>query len=110
MASGLGVLFYKQKTAYDMLISDWSSDVCPSDLVAAAAHGIGDFLGLVLGGGGTGTLLQRLDHVVLHLGQRADGGWRDPGRLDHGEAAAGEVDDLRQIGRATCRERVCQNV
>src|SRR3546814_17583278 len=26
-------LFFKQKTAYDMRISDWSSDVCSSDLV-----------------------------------------------------------------------------
>src|SRR3546814_7021890 len=26
--------FFKQKTAYDMRISDWSSDVCSSDLVA----------------------------------------------------------------------------
>src|SRR3546814_9324172 len=25
--------FFKQKTAYEMRISDWSSDVCPSDLV-----------------------------------------------------------------------------
>src|SRR3546814_3548773 len=25
--------FFKQKTAYEMLISDWSSDVCSSDLV-----------------------------------------------------------------------------
>src|SRR3546814_3248458 len=24
--------FFKQKTAYDILISDWSSDVCSSDL------------------------------------------------------------------------------
>src|SRR3546814_10504599 len=28
--------FFKQKTAYEMRISDWSSDVCSSDLVAAA--------------------------------------------------------------------------
>src|SRR3546814_3941629 len=28
------VFFFKQKTAYDMLISDWSSDVCSSDLTA----------------------------------------------------------------------------
>src|SRR3546814_3942010 len=27
--------FFKQKTAYEMRISDWSSDVCSSDLVAA---------------------------------------------------------------------------
>src|SRR3546814_9211686 len=26
---------FKQKTAYEMRISDWSSDVCSSDLVAA---------------------------------------------------------------------------
>src|SRR3546814_9826126 len=33
--------FYKQKTAYDMRISDWSSDVCSSDLVARAGEGYG---------------------------------------------------------------------
>src|SRR3546814_6605389 len=27
--------FFKQKTAYEMRISDWSSDVCSSDLIAA---------------------------------------------------------------------------
>src|SRR3546814_11246370 len=27
--------FFKQKTAYDMRISDWSSDVCSSDLYSA---------------------------------------------------------------------------
>src|SRR3546814_5072069 len=26
--------FFKQKTAYEMRISDWSSDVCSSDLLA----------------------------------------------------------------------------
>src|SRR3546814_6668870 len=32
--------FFKQKTAYEMRISDWSSDVCSSDLhgEAAAVH------------------------------------------------------------------------
>src|SRR3546814_16472362 len=36
MCSGLVSLiffFFKQKTAYEMRISDWSSDVCSSDLV-----------------------------------------------------------------------------
>src|SRR3546814_2704572 len=28
----VGVFFCKQKTAYEMRISDWSSDVCSSDL------------------------------------------------------------------------------
>src|SRR3546814_13196671 len=30
----LFVFFFKQKTAYEMRISDWSSDVCSSDLAA----------------------------------------------------------------------------
>src|SRR3546814_3444841 len=29
------VFFFKQKTAYEMRISDWSSDVCSSDLLRA---------------------------------------------------------------------------
>src|SRR3546814_3518210 len=29
---GCEVFFFKQKTAYEMRISDWSSDVCSSDL------------------------------------------------------------------------------
>src|SRR3546814_10245809 len=35
--------FFKQKTAYEMRISDWSSDVCSSDLEgrAAADEGVG---------------------------------------------------------------------
>src|SRR3546814_3259558 len=36
----LFLFFFKQKTAYEMRISDWSSDVCSSDLrlVAKAGH------------------------------------------------------------------------
>src|SRR3546814_17976548 len=35
------VFFFKQKTAYEMRSSDWSSDVCSSDLVKSpAAHGV----------------------------------------------------------------------
>src|SRR3546814_5190179 len=32
------VCFFKQKTAYEMRISDWSSDVCSSDLGAIAVR------------------------------------------------------------------------
>src|SRR3546814_1915053 len=32
----LAFLFFKQKTAYEMRISDWSSDVCSSDLSSRA--------------------------------------------------------------------------
>src|SRR3546814_4580605 len=35
--------FFKQKTAYDMRISDWSSDVCSSDLDRAIAGKAGRF-------------------------------------------------------------------
>src|SRR3546814_6048377 len=43
--------FFKQKTAYEMRISDWSSDVCSSDLVpyhymrARFRHAAGDYAG-----------------------------------------------------------------
>src|SRR3546814_5275260 len=30
--------FFKQKTAYEMRISDWSSDVCSSDLSPGGTH------------------------------------------------------------------------
>src|SRR3546814_2419420 len=37
--------FFKQKTAYEMRISDWSSDVCSSDLDAEVDVGaVGQFL------------------------------------------------------------------
>src|SRR3546814_17305602 len=35
--------FFKQKTAYEMRISDWSSDVCSSDLMLGAAMAGGAF-------------------------------------------------------------------
>src|SRR3546814_3613777 len=40
--------FFKQKTAYEMRISDWSSDVCSSDLSAAGVVGVpmhGEYVG-----------------------------------------------------------------
>src|SRR3546814_195458 len=35
----LCLFFFKQKTAYEMRISDWSSDVCSSDLCINIHHG-----------------------------------------------------------------------
>src|SRR3546814_15925301 len=32
--------FFKQKTAYEMRISDWSSDVCSSDLIIVPGYGM----------------------------------------------------------------------
>ena len=34
----MGAIFFKQKTAYEMRISDWSSDVCSSDLKKAMSY------------------------------------------------------------------------
>src|SRR3546814_10107148 len=80
--------FFKQKTAYEMRISDWSSDVCSSDLLPQDPLRLG--LDLSLRRAGVGLLAAR--------GQ----GGRHLGR--------GALLPLPQIGRASCRERVCQYV
>src|SRR3546814_7153982 len=85
--------FFKQKTAYEMRISDWSSDVCSSDLVGPFDPREDD--GLVLPG---------LDRA-LEVGDFAIGHGGAP-TLDE----AGGADLLEEIGRASCRERVCQYV
>src|SRR3546814_1208750 len=52
--------FYKQKTVYEMRISDWSSDVCSSDLpveqyrAVASANGARTHASLMAAGGGAG--------------------------------------------------------
>src|SRR3546814_5799191 len=69
--------FFKQKTAYEMRISDWSSDVCSSDLWAE----------VWLEGRGW----------VCAPGERA-------------VADPYPEDIYSEIGRASCRERVCQYV
>src|SRR3546814_4438026 len=88
--------FFKQKTAYEMRISDWSSDVCSSDLGRVDDR----------------ALFRSLDHTVtLRAEERVgndqhhffelplpDSFW-DGGRRTREE-----------IGRASCRERVCQYV
>src|SRR3546814_7241989 len=56
--------FFKQKTAYEMRISDWSSDVCSSDLPAEGRQVLAFRHGRGLHGGA------REDHGLAHLGQR----------------------------------------
>src|SRR3546814_18681903 len=75
-----------QKTAYEMRISDWSSDVCSSDLAPAT----------VRADGLTCRRLGRCGRGGLLPGRGVRPGERRPGR--------------GQIGRASCRERVCQYV
>src|SRR3546814_6984560 len=73
--------FFKQKTAYEMRISDWSSDVCSSDLSdRRKAAGLGG-----LSPARRNARVDRKERLGKHR--------RNP-----------------QIGRASCRERVCQYV
>src|SRR3546814_7644880 len=92
--------FFKQKTAYEMRISDWSSDVCSSDLA---------FLrGLEVDMDGLRVVAHR-EIDDLRVGQRgaarlehlADLPVLEPARVHPGGP---------QIGRASCRERVCEYV
>src|SRR3546814_3732486 len=76
----LKCFFFKQKTAYEMRISDWSSDVCPSDLDQDQGE------------------------------EDQEPGEGDPQATEMaGETAEGD-EQGDEIGRASCRERVRQYV
>src|SRR3546814_4278859 len=90
--------FFKQKTAYEMRISDWSSDVCSSDLILTAWRGFRQSFG---------------DHAQMAdrhaFGEQAlQHAREDIERQQLRHQVLGEL--RRQIGRASCRERVCQYV
>src|SRR3546814_9909423 len=93
--------FFKQKTAYEMRISDWSSDVCSSDLEsgpAARRYLVGPVLSELRG----------------RTGAHAAGG---DGRADRGAAGlfryratrgSGSRSEERRVGKecvSTCRSR-----
>src|SRR3546814_10712198 len=64
--------FFKQKTAYEMRISDWSSDVCSSDRLARLGDGGESDRGdarrdLWLGGRATGAATERGRAALLPL-------------------------------------------
>src|SRR3546814_10756113 len=84
--------FFKQKTVYEMRISDWSSDVCSSDLRQDDRMRSCPLDALV-------PLLRIPDVAFFSLQKDA------PMRLDGTDTLI----DL-EIGRASCRERVCQYV
>src|SRR3546814_7364820 len=77
--------FFKQKTAYEMRISDWSSDVCSSDLARGPR-----FVENKSFSRDAPKIHPRLEiQLRIH-------------RLVHAPK--------NEIGRASCRERVCQYV
>src|SRR3546814_1824829 len=96
--------FFKQKTAYEMRISDWSSDVCSSDLindeageaVVAASDGKAAYFRC--------DIAQEEDVKALVAQTLAAFGGLD------GAFNNAAIPQAGQIGRASCRERVCQYV
>src|SRR3546814_10268039 len=88
--------FFKQKTAYEMRISDWSSDVCSSDLRAAGA------------GRHAHASLRRLRWQLPLVG--AGGGRGTRSRWPRQRPVVPQFHRDEEIGRASCRERVGQYV
>src|SRR3546814_15045581 len=100
-----------------MRISDWSSDVCSSDLVVVEAQAVDDCL-----------VARQPEHARLRVARLRL--WRDRADLDEAEAQRqqrvdvgavlvqprGQADRVaeghaeREIGSASCRERGCQYV
>src|SRR3546814_9406429 len=118
--------FFKQKTAYEMRISDWSSDVCSSDLDQSE-----DSLAIALEFSQPLVGTQDFDELVGFTEAMAKpSSWSldDSGKIlryphvspnqDFTVKVSGELlaaDGTRlgravEIGRASCRERVCQYV
>src|SRR3546814_10519801 len=95
---------FKQKTAYELRISDWSSDVCSSDLLrqflppalanhCALANVRDDTLVFLVSSPVWKAKLRLLADAVLAAANSAG-------------VPAREL-TLKEIGRAPCRERVC---
>src|SRR3546814_7037858 len=84
--------FFKQKTAYEMRISDWSSDVCSSDLEAQVQK-------LQLAG------VAEVEADCLGIGEDPAGLMVDEGRYDERVDPRSEE---RRVGKecvSTCRSR-----
>src|SRR3546814_3484296 len=104
---------FKQKTAYEMRISDWSSDVCSSDLPLALSdllrHPAARHRQLRPAVAARPQLLSQ--QPVVDLDPRHGDG--RPGRAFVPVRRDADPSGLHrsvQIVRASCRERVCQSV
>src|SRR3546814_12054019 len=115
--------FFKQKTAYEMRISDWSSDVCSSDLgvggpnKTSSFHVIGEIFDRIYDLGGVRAVTEDVQTVTVAPGGAviADVTFEVPGtyvivdhalsRVEKGLAARSEE---RRVGKecvSTCRSR-----
>src|SRR3546814_11355884 len=107
------VFFFQQKTAYEMRISDWSSDVCASDLLFAPARRSG-----LPGADVAQALRRRRERGFRALCPRrgaAVGGGAGRGALDCRPSERAADPDLchrgadGEIGKTSCKNRVCQD-
>src|SRR3546814_9427785 len=92
------VFLFKQKTAYELRICDWSSDVCSSDLDEPAPAAPAETPSA--SAPSSGISIDGLDaaHSALADTLRSQASWT----RSEAEEVAGT-----QIGRPSCRERVC---
>src|SRR3546814_9639910 len=101
IAVSVFLFFFKQKTAYEMRISDWSADGCSSDLRLQWRRSV-----LLLAARPRHHRADHLDHRILRRHQLSPGAQH---RQGFGNGPRHQCDP-GQIGRAPCRERVCQYV
>src|SRR3546814_5268502 len=100
MQSIVMFFFFKQKTAYEMRISDWSSDVCSSDLsISTRRRRI-----LLRSHPARAMVARARDRLRLRTVVPVE---EHPGR-DVGTVALAL--GRPKIGRASCRARACQYV
>src|SRR3546814_1313134 len=101
--------FVKQKTAYEMRISDWSSDVCSSDLDGAELHGdVQVAVVEVLHFRPDDVLQIAAGRAVADVPERIEAVAEPGPRLDH---AQGELPQHRAAGqRALLAERLQRQV
>src|SRR3546814_1884425 len=108
MGIGCLLFFFKQKTAYEMRSSDWSSDVCSSDLIDRCRTIIGlEWFSRV----STFTIyLYRTDEdepfyaILCSPSGQTEGACH----IDFAKFCKDILSGFVQIGRASCWESVCQ--
>src|SRR3546814_10590700 len=102
---------FKQKTAYEVRISYWSSDVCSSDLACAVRRGVVDQQPagqqVVTGKDQSGPVVME-DHLPGMMSRRGHHAYFPVAQVH--AAGARPCIEAEEIGRASCGDRVCPYV